>query len=450
VAALVFSVGLASLLPVDARASDDELVDMIVELVSGSDQDMRMLALQQIREEVPGKDATLRLVEVLPTLPVQVQVQLIDALGERGDAAARPAILKMLESKTEAIRAMAARALTGLASPADIPVLARMAATGSDAEKEAARYSLRRLPGHEMNAAMCAALKTADARPKCELITALIDRKVKESLPMLLQNANDPDRAVRLAVLDALRAMADEKHTAAIVKRVKSAQDKSERRQAELALLATCKRGQRKCAQAVIAGFAGADAATRISLMRALPLAGGSKSLNEIVARQKDPDKAVSEEAVRVLAGWPDPAAIVHLKKLARDVKNLRNHVLAIRGIVRLASPGKNRPADLATLSEAMQLATRRQEKVLVLGALGTIPTLESLALVSASLDQPALAEDAGLAAVLIAEKISADKRDQVRSAMQKVAKTVRSEKTRARAKKVLLAAPPAQASTTR
>ncbi len=435
---LLFSAGLVPFLTGAAVAADDEVVEMIVELIKGSDPDMRMLAFQQIREEVPGKDATRHFVALLPTLPADIQTELIDALGERGDASARPMILEMLNSKTEAMRVMAARALAGLASPVDIPALAKLAATGSDPERKAARHSLRQLRGNAMNAAMIEALKNADAKSRVELITALTDRHVKESVPALLKNAHDPDRSLRLAVLDALRAMADEKHTALIVKRLKSAQDKAERKQATLTLLAICKRGRTKCAQAVIAGLTGADTATRISLMRALPLAGGPKSLNEIVARMQDKDKAVSAEAVRVLAGWPDTTATVHLKKLARNIKNLRDHVLAVRGIVRLASPGKDQPADLATLSEAMKLATRKQEKVLVLGALGTVRTSASLALVAACLDQPAIAEDAGFAAVLIAEKISAGNRDQVRAVMQKVVETVQREKTRDRAKKTL------------
>ena len=81
---------------------------------------------------------------------------------------------------------------------------------------------------------------------------------------------------------------------------------------------------------------------------------------------------------------------------------------MALRGMVRLASPGKDRTPDLATLNEAMKLATRKQEKVLVLGALGTIPTLPSLTQVASHLDQPVIAEDAAFAAVLIAEKIEA------------------------------------------
>ncbi len=123
------------------------------------------------------------------------------------------------------------------------------------------------------------------------------------------------------------------------------------------------------------------------------------------------------------------PAAIPHLKTLARDVKNLRNHVLAIRGLIHLAKPDKTHPADLATLSEALTIATRKTEKGLVLSAMGTIPTPESLALVAKHLDQPTLAENAGLAAVMIAEKIGKDNKDQVRTVLQKVTKTVKNRK---------------------
>jgi len=422
----------------EARGADDEAVDMIVEFISGSDKDMRIMAIQQIRDKAPGRDATMRFVGLLGKLPGDLQIKLVDALGARGDRAARPAILTMLGSKNPDMRVASARALSSLASPDDIPVLARLAATGSDPETKAARDSLRQLRGDKMNGAMTEALKNADAKTKIELITALTDRNVTDSIPVLLQSADDSDLAVRLAVLGALRAMANEKHTAVLVKRLGSAGDKTERKQAALALLAVCKRGKTKCAEAVIAGFDGADAAMRIVLMRILTEAGGPKALNEIVARLKDPDKTVSTAALRVLTSWPDRAATAHLKELARDVKNLRNHVLAIRGLIRLGSPGKDRQADLAALGEVMKLATRKEEKVLVLGVLGTIPTAESLAMVASALDSEALAEDAGLAAVLIAEKIGEGDKGKVRAVMQKVTQAVRNAKTKDRAKKVL------------
>ena len=221
--ALLFAASITPLLTQTAKAADDEVLDMLVELVSSTDRDMRMLALEQIREEVPGEAATLRFVALLPKLPLALQVELIDALGERGDPAARPAILKLLNSKTEAIRAVAASALSGLASPADVAVLAELAAAGSDAEKKAARHSLRQLSGNDMNSAMCAALKDAKAKPKTELIAALKDRKVKEALDLVTKSAPDTDLAVRRAALYMLRPTGEEKHTAALVQRLNSA-----------------------------------------------------------------------------------------------------------------------------------------------------------------------------------------------------------------------------------
>lgn len=442
--ALLVAIGIAQCLMTPLCLAQDEVVDMVVELLKGADPDMRVLALQQIREELPGEAATKRFVEVLPTLSTDLQVQLIDALGERGDAAARPAILKMLNSDSEPIRDVAARALAGVASPDDIPVLANMAGTGSGPEKTGARRSLRLLRGNKMNTAMTEALKQAPATSRVELISALIDRNVKESAKTVFALANDPNLAVRMAVLDAFAAMADANDTPMVVQRLTSAKDRMEIRKATQALQATCRRARAKSAQAVIAGFQGADPTTRIYLMRALAEARGPKSLNEILARMKDQDKRVQSEAVRILTSWPDRAAAPALEKLALDVKTPRNHVLAIRGLVRLAGPSKKRAADLNAMKHAMKLATRNEEMVLIMGALGTIPTVDSLAMVSPFLDEPALVENAGLAAVLIAEKIGQDKKAQVKAVMQKVLSAVKNDKTRSRAQAVLN--PPATA----
>jgi HEAT repeat protein len=437
-ASILLSTALTGLTASRAIAAEDEAVGMIVELITGSDKDMQTMAIGQVRKQSPGKDATLRFAALLEKLPADAQAKLIDALGARGDAAARSAILKMRDSKNETVRIAAADALSALASPDDIPALVKLAATGSDAEKLAARNTLRKLKGDKMDAAMIAAMKDADAKAKVELIDALTDRNVTTAAPVIIKDAEDADSGVRLAVLNAMRSLGDESHAPVLVKRMKSAEDKKERVKAALAMLSVCRREKAKCAAAVIAGFDGADTATRVLLIRVLTEAGGTKSLDQIVASLKADDKNVSTAALRALAGWPDRAASPHLKVLARDVKNLRTHIMAMRGIVRLAGPTGSLPADLAALGEAMKLATRKEEKVLVLGMLGTIPTAESLTMVTASLDQAELAEDACFAAVLIGEKISKDHKDQAKTAMQKVSKTAKNEKTRARAAKVL------------
>ena len=70
-AALAFSLVHISGFNGQAQAGDD-VVDMIVELITCSDSDMRNLALQQIREEAPGKSATKQFVALLPDLSPEV------------------------------------------------------------------------------------------------------------------------------------------------------------------------------------------------------------------------------------------------------------------------------------------------------------------------------------------------------------------------------------------
>jgi hypothetical protein len=90
-----------------AAADDagDEVVQMVVGLLSDKDREMRALGLQQVREEAKGPAATRRFAAVLPKLPPEAQAGLLAALGDRGDKAARPAVVAMLGSPEEAVRA---------------------------------------------------------------------------------------------------------------------------------------------------------------------------------------------------------------------------------------------------------------------------------------------------------------------------------------------------------
>ena len=88
---------LAFALPIapPVRAEDD-LVQTVSNLVSDKDKDVRALGLEQVRDEVKGPEATRRFAALLPKLAAEAQVGLLGALAERGDAAARPAVLDLL------------------------------------------------------------------------------------------------------------------------------------------------------------------------------------------------------------------------------------------------------------------------------------------------------------------------------------------------------------------
>jgi HEAT repeat protein len=418
--------------------AEDPLLQMVVELLGNEDRDMRALGLQQVREELPGEEATKKLVDVLTKLSPEVQPSLIEALGERGDATARPAILEMLKSEQPAVRTAALVALGGLGTPAEVPILAQKAAAGTDAEKDAARRGLISLRGEGVNAAVVAAMADADAALKVELIKALARRNATESLPKVLEAAKDPDPAVRSAGLDALRFLASADDAAAIVDVLKAAKQADQIQKAELALLSVANRDRQKTAEVAIAGLAGAEPASRVSLLRVLARSGGEKALAVVVEQSKADDDSVADEAVRMLSIWSDAAAAPHLLEIAKNSKNSRHQVLAIRGLVRLASPAEDKPADVKMATEAMNLAKRPAEKLLVIGMLGQTDSADSLTVVAVALDDPALVNEAGLAAVMISERIKGDGKQQVGATLKKVSEKVKDEKIRQRAAEAL------------
>ena len=416
---------------------NDALMEMITELVNDADRDMRALGLQQVREEVPGQAATKKFTELLPTLAPDAQAGLLEALGDRGDAVALPAVLQSLASDQPVVRAAALRALGAVGGKDEVSVLADKAATGSDQEKAAARQSLARLRGENINEAIESLATDGSVDVRVTLLGVLASRDAKQSLPTVLAGAEATEAAVRLAALQALRYLADGENVADVVELLKKASDDTQRRTAELALLTICSRARQACVEPIVAGMDGADVASRAVLLNALSRASGARALAAVGASLKDDDETVRDEAVRMLSRWPDTQALPYLRELAES-DNLRHQVLAIRGLVRLAGPQEDKPADLSLLADVMRLAQRPEEKRLVLGTLGSLASPESLVQVTAALDDTEVADEASLAAVLIAENMPNGDPADVKRALEKVVKVAGSDSIRQRAQKIL------------
>ena len=109
---------------------------------------------------------------------------------------------------------------------------------------------------------------------------------------------------------------------------------------------------------------------------------------------------------------------------------------MAVRGLAFLAQPRPDRPAEIDLLGKALELAKRNEEKLLVLGFAGTSANPAATAVILPAMDDPDLAEAAGLAAVLIAEQMEEGDRTAVREVLQKVIDTTKNDELRQRAQK--------------
>ena len=87
---------------------------------------------------------------------------------------------------------------------------------------------------------------------------------------------------------------------------------------------------------------------------------------------------------------------------------------------------------------EADALVRRGEEKKLLLGVLGTVPTKEALSMALAHMDNPATKDEASFAAVAICEKIIKEEPEEVLDAVQKVMRATDNKEVTGRAKAML------------
>lgn len=413
---------------------------LLVEQAKSAEAWQFALALTLIRE-LPGAEITKAVTAELGGLPAAKQIAVLAALADRRDATAGPAVLRLAKEGDATVRPAALAALAKLGDASLVPVLLATATTGEGDAARAAAASLASLPGKDVEAALLAAVDQGEAKVRRIVIEVLGQRKVAAATPALLKAAEDADQALRLAAIKSLGDTTAAGDLPALVSILAKAKGGPERAAAEPALATACQRlGDKEVtAEKLVAALPAAGAEAKPALLRVLGQIGGTKALGAVRDAVQDGSEEVRDTAVRVLGDWQEAAAAESLRNLAKATDSKKYKILALRGFIRLighaGTPGEKK---LAMCQEAWGLSERDDEKRLVLGALGGVPSAESLALVVKQLDTPALKNEASAAAVSIGERIVASQPAHVAAAMKKVQQTTENKDLLQKAKELL------------
>jgi HEAT repeat protein len=396
-----------------ARLGDRASIDAVIGALGDKDPMVSAAALPSLRQ-AEGSYATECIAAALSKLPPSLQPALLLVLSDRGDAAARPAALAALDSGDPAVRSSASKALAVLGDGSCVARLADVAAADPDNEaREAARSALARMTDPGVDRQIVDALKGAAKPVRLELISALGARGAASATGALIEAAGDPDAAVRVEALKALRRTADGSRMADLAGLLVRATDDGERREAELTAAAVAKTipEDQPRAAAVLASLKNAgDAPVKCSLLRTLGAIGDARAVDAVAAAAKDPDAAVADTAVRVLSDWPDAAPVDVLAGLAETAASETQRLLALRGCIRMIGllAETSEKDKVARYQKAIGLATRPDEKTMVLSKLGDMRIPAALDLARQFANDPALAEAAKLAADKIEQNMSA------------------------------------------
>lgn len=332
------------------------------------------------------------------------RIQAVNALAARQGKQALPVLLASAKSATVEERCAARRALAEAGGGGQVPMLVEIASRTTGEEQAAARFALTRMPGADVDSAIASAFGGAARGPKIELIHAAGERGQSASAAALLTATADADPGVRREAIRALKAVATPAQASQLTALlVKSAGD--DPADYEAALTAAVRRAAKPDIQPVVAALESSKSAdVQASLVAVLASSGAPEALPVLRQALANADSSIQRAAVKGLTDWPTADPLDDLKTVAQSGTDPAAKVLALRGAVKLAQlPSERNPATTAKiLGELFGMATRPDEKRIVIAALQRVPTAESLEIVRAAKSDPSVAAEAANATQIL------------------------------------------------
>ncbi|NIA12684.1 MAG: DUF1080 domain-containing protein [Nitrospiraceae bacterium] len=393
---------LTSLVEAKGKRALDDLLDAL----DSDSRQVRARALE-LAAVAPGKRATKKWVKKMETAGPQAKMEIMAMLGQRGNKAALSALLEAVNDESPAVRLVAIGAATRLGGPKAVTtLLTRLEFATEDAEVQAVKAALLRVPGKEAMAAIARALPKVSPEGRVVLLEVLAARRATKQLNAVLAQTTDEEKAVRIAAVKALVNVGGTDELPRLVSLLLDAESKSEAKacvSTYVALAAGIEDAQARD-DLLVEALANAPADKKGRVLGALSRVGGADALAATLDQVKNADAEIRDAAIRALANWPDAAAAAALLELARNTDELKYQVLALRGYGRLVADSRASDEEkVAMYRDGLNAAKRPEEKMLMLKGLGDVRTDDALTLVGECLADDALAGEAALAAVKIA-----------------------------------------------
>lgn len=385
----------------------------ILGVLKGKDPEMLQPAIAMIPGAFSGTDVG-EACALLPGLPEDAQVQLIAVLARFPKDAVLATLMQAASaSPSQVVRIEAIGALALAGDKTCVGFLSDRAARTSSVEQAAARDSLARVRGGDVDAAILDRLASArDNAVLGELIRAAGERRIRGSLPTLIKLAVSGVPMVRSQAFRAIRRLAGAEDLVPLLGLLMDTEDESDLDEIAAAVASAASREARPSARAeAVESLLSTekDPLRRASLMLVLGKIGEDRTLPILRRALAEDPQAVKAAAEKALIGWPTPAARDDVLAIARTSTDPVAKILALQGYVRMIALERYRAPEgaVASLAEALALAQRPEERRLVLGALPGFACPAALRMAESLLGSADVGAEARAAADSIKDKLS-------------------------------------------
>jgi HEAT repeat protein len=425
------------------RTAADGALDQITSAIAGNDAAHQIVALQLARE-VQNPKATAAFTNLLAKAEPALQAALLGLLQQRGDPAATPAILPFARSEVLYLRLAAITALGTLGDATMIPTLANAAISKDETEQKAARRALIELHRGNVGERLVAELADANPAVQAELARAMAGRAEKSAVGPLLALARSGSEPTRRAAIRALSQLADGSHLVALVKLIEDTNSEAAQAEVRGVFESIVDRSEGRKAfdvSPIVKGLSATTGNTRVVLLQVSALFADETLRAAMRAALTDPDPRIRNDAARAICSSRDVRLMPDELQLARTATKFNLRILALEGYVRLVneeSSGFSPHQRVELLKPAYALATRAEEKRLVLAALTSTPHRDALKLAEGALAEPEVKAEAEVACAQITKALVASDPDAAEASLRRLAADGSSSNVRTNAQALL------------
>ena len=378
--------------------------EIILKSLTGKDAVLYSPAIAMVPEKFGPGDIG-QAADLLSRLPEDARIQLTAVLGGYPADAVGSYLLSAAENPSLDVRLAALRSIGNVGGSRSVAFLATKSARTSGAEQDAVREALARLRGPDVDPAILAHMdKVSDDSVKAELVRAAGERRIAGAKPALMAMVKSASSMLKAKAAAALRDIAGPADIPDLLGLLLALDDETSRESMQDTVAAIARTNPRELsrAEAVKAVLAAEkDPKKKADLLRVLGKIGDDTGLAQIRAALSDPDETVVDAAVRALADWPTGMARDDVYEVARTSFALNHRVLSIRAFIRMIGlePYRGPEGAAGDLLKILSLSPRSEEKKLVLAMLVRFPCGTGLKTAESLLADPAVAEEAKLAA---------------------------------------------------
>ena len=421
-------------------AQGEDGIALMVEQLKSDNAALRGVSLRAARL-IPGDAVAKALLDLLDDVPADQQAKLLTAMADRGDASALPSVVKAAGSDVEELRLAAIEALVALGGADNVGLLLKAAADDDEDIATAAQKVLIAMPGNDVDDAVVTAVADSEGEALALAIDAAGERRIMAASAALQKAAKSSDKGIQLAAVEALGKTVGLDELPGLIERLINAKDEEEKAVAAQAVKDTVIRmpDEDACAASIAKCMDSAPAEVKVFLMERLLDISGQAALKKVVAMARSDDEAMKDNATRILGSWVSADAAPELFELAKDLKEKKYKIRALRGYIRIARQLNPSEEDrMKICANTLAIAERVDEKKLVLEVLGRYPSAASLKIAVSAADHDEIREEACQRALAIADRIVASDKAAVAEAMPKVLEKTKSAGRKAKANELL------------